>query len=181
MKKTISLFLVLALILPCIFVHASANKISSEISASPLEGYILPENVVCGSTATVIRDDTTGEFAVMDDSTAFSASPYAVTRLEFAGVNPDVAVIGSDNIVISSGETSYINITTCDWSPEHYIIHVGFWNINTNYTQFYELTGGWVTDEELEFSNMPAGTYRVYVENTGSSVLTTGIMRYTVS
>ena len=109
-----------------------------------------------------------------------SVTPYAFTRMEFANVNPSVYVISSDNYVVKVGYTTSLSINTCVWAPEHYEIEIGFWNIDTGTTYTQRFTGGSLS-KTLFFSNMPAGTYRLFVVNNGATKLTTGYMLYNVN
>lgn len=108
-------------------------------------------------------------------------SPYGGNRLEFYDAAPGVVMVGSNDIVIDQGDTSYINVETLVWAPEHYNIKLGFWNVRTTTVYTKTISGGNKSNVAYSYTGIPAGTYRVCVINTGSTLLTTGYMKYTVS
>lgn len=107
-------------------------------------------------------------------------SPYASIRFEFYDATPGIVLIADDDIIISSGEVANLNIQTCVWAPEHYNIRIGFWNARTSVCYYHTFTDGQCSGT-YSFRNLPAGTYRVFMQNDGETTLTTGYMRYTIS
>lgn len=141
-------------------------RIAVTSDSLPQTEYISEEDVVCLSETVVISE-------------SFS-TPYASLRLEFAGARYGITNIGDEDVVVGENEGATLNIQTLVWAPENYTIRVGFWNISTGVGYYHALTGGDIS-QTLYYPNLEAGTYRVYVKNMGSTALTTGYMRYTIS
>ena len=180
MHKLLCTILTLALILSLGLVCTAHNTEEATYTvdiSEPKEGVLVdPEYVVVQCNKVDMDRETYSD----KGNTNNPLTPYALTRIQFANINPGVYAISSDNYVVRSGSWSSLSIDTCVWAPEHYTIQVGFWNIDTGYTKYYEFTGGRVIDVTKAFTGMPAGTYKLFVVNTGANALTTGYMLYTV-
>lgn len=152
----------------------SSNESSSE---GPFVEYHSPDKVM---TASELQSTAKPNQFSSASINSIPIIPYASYSLDFSDATPGVVILADGEIDIASGETVTLNVTRCVWAPVDCNIKIGFWNARTAALYYYTGTDGDV-EATYTFRNLPAGTYAVFVENTGPGTITTGYMRFTIS
>lgn len=160
-------------------VYAPLTKVETfdPRSEGPFVEYASDDNVM---TASELRSTAKNNQFSPVSTNPVEIVPYASFTLDFDDAVPGVVILADGEIEITSGETATLNIQRCVWAPNDCSIRIGFWNARTAVLYYYTFYNGDI-DGSYSFSNLPTGTYAVFVENRGPGNLTTGYMRFTIS
>lgn len=176
MRKFLSVTLaILFLISTPVTVNAA---VTPSISNTASEADVVTVTSASGTKEIIPITVSPDKVQTANSSTA--TSPRGGNRIEFYDAAPDIVMIGGNNVVLSAGETVGLTVDPCVWAPEHYNLELGFWNEYTN-TCYPEIISGGNVSDTFYYSGLPAGTYRVYVRNLGTTKLTAGYLLYSLS
>ena len=100
------------------------------------------------------------------------------TRLEFPGAVYNSVYSDFVENVITAGASATLDVNTCVWAPESNDLEIGIYNWTTAENWYVVRSGGQVYNYFINFTNLTAGSYSVYIRNRGTSSLTTGYLLY---
>lgn len=144
--------------------------------ASTYEG----ENVPFNNDEMIIENFYAEEITYVTYTTEpASDSADAFDQIQFDGYGSNSVLSDGQKYTVSAETMLTLDIVKCIWTPEETMIHFGFYNPETNTGYAYAQVGGNVSGE-LEFSELPAGEYIVYVKIEGNETISDGTMRYNV-
>lgn len=109
-----------------------------------------------------------------------SMTPYATRYFSFGTMGPNDIISDFAEYEIQDGETVYLSISSCMWSPHTCDIYIGLYDLDTGDASYYSFSGGSCSGT-YTFPNMNEGRYMVYVRNVGSRNITSGSLRYSLS
>lgn len=104
----------------------------------------------------------------------------AFTQIQFEGYEDCVPLSDGISYDVSEGESINLEIVRCIWTPENNLMYIGVYNLETETGYAYAHVGG-NTQVAVPFTDLPAGSYVVYVKNMGERTITDGTLRYRIS
>ena len=90
-------------------------------------------------------------------------------------------LFASPNTMDATGGTCTLTIETCMWSPVGNPLEIGFFSLDTGTAYGYYFPAGGTITNETRYFDIPAGTYWLYVIDLGTTDITRGELRYSIS
>lgn len=172
----LSLIIISALLLTACKAAVPASNASQETTAAPT----LPE-----TEYTVLHDVTEWnpeDLTRLTSTTVNEPSGIGTgIRLEFPSAKSSSVYSDSIENELTSGSSATLTINTCVWAPESNDLEIGIYNWTAGENWYVVASDGQVIDQTFTFTNLPAGSYSVYVRNCGNVELSTGYLLYSIA
>ena len=126
------------------------------------------------------KPDTT---AVVSSEPGNSEIPLNnVIRLPFWGYGKDTVISENAEFKNENGAGFWLDVEKCSWGPEESSVEIGLCNLETKKCYSYPIITdcGSVCHRLYDFSEVPLGTYRIFVRKTLGETLNDSFLQFSV-